>query len=157
MKPIKWSDLLISIGIAELVGILSAVLSGNSWGFYKELNRPPFSPPGIVFPIVWVILYALMGISAYLIERSPNQEAEKQKALRIYAAQLFLNFLWSIVFFRFQLPGVSLIIILALILLVALMISSFYKVEPLAAYLNIPYLIWLVFAAYLNIGIVALN
>lgn len=157
MKPIKWSDLLISIGIAELVGVLSAVLSGNSWGFYKELSRPPFSPPGIVFPIVWVILYALMGISAYLIEQSKSPEVEKQKALRIYAAQLFLNFLWSIVFFRFELFGLSVIIILTLLFLVALMIYSFYKIEPPAAYLNIPYFLWLVFAAYLNIGIVILN
>lgn len=156
MKQIKWKELLISIGIAELVGILSAVLSGNSWGVYGELVQPPLAPPGIVFPVVWTVLYALMGASAYLIEQAGGG-AQQQKALRLYAAQLFVNFLWSIVFFRFQLLGASVLIILVLLLLVACMIRAFYKVDPLAAYLNIPYLLWVAFAAYLNIGVFLLN
>lgn len=156
MKQIKWSELLISIGIAELTGILSAVLSGNSWDFYGRLIQPPLAPPGIVFPVVWTILYALMGISAYLIEQG-GDGAEKRRAQRVYAAQLFVNFLWSIVFFRFERIGLSVVLILLLIALVVLMIYRFYKIKPLAAYINLPYLLWLLFAAYLNIGVFVLN
>lgn len=156
MKQIKWSELLISIGIAELTGILSAVLSGNSRGFYEELVQAPLAPPGIVFPLVWTVLYALMGVSAYLIEQS-GDGVKKQGAQRVYAAQLFVNFLWSIVFFRFERIGLSVLLILLLIALVVLMIYRFYKIKPLAAYLNLPYLLWLLFAAYLNIGVFVLN
>ena len=156
MKQIKWSELLISIGIAELTGILSAVLSGNSWEFYERLVQPPLAPPGIVFPVVWTVLYALMGISAYLIEQS-GDGAEKRRAQRLYTAQLFVNFLWSIVFFRFERIGLSVILLFLLIALVVLMIYRFYKIKPFAAYMNLPYLLWLLFAAYLNIGVFVLN
>lgn len=157
MKQIKWNELLLSVGIAELVGILSAFFSGNSWGLYEELSLPPFAPPGIVFPIVWTVLYALMGVSSYLIGRRKGDEEKEQQAQSVYIIQLFVNFLWSIVFFGFMSSGLSVLVILVLLALVGLMVYRFYKVEQKAAYLNIPYFLWVLFATYLNIGVLLLN
>lgn len=157
MNKIKWTELLIFIIGTELVGALSSLLSGNFSSFYSGLTRPPLSPPGILFPIVWAILYALMGISAYMVYVSDSDEDEKKKALGLYALQLFVNFMWSIVFFRFEQVGAALAVLILLIILVVMMILSFRMIRPLAGYLNIPYLLWLIFAAYLNTGILILN
>lgn len=157
MKKIQWTELLIFIIGTELVGALSSLLSGNFSSFYSELIRPPLAPPGILFPIVWAILYALMGISAYMIYVSDASNGEKKKALTLYAIQLFVNFMWSIVFFRFEQIGAAFAVLVLLIILVVMMIVSFYKIRPLAGYLNIPYLLWIIFAAYLNLGFLILN
>ncbi len=157
MNKIKWTELLIFIIGTELVGALSSLLSGNFSSFYSELTRPPLSPPGILFPIVWTILYALMGISAYMVYVSDSDEDEKKKALGLYAVQLFVNFMWSIVFFRLEQIGAALAVLILLIILVAMMIVIFRRIRPLAGYLNIPYFLWLIFAAYLNTGILILN
>ena len=100
MKTKKVTELLIFIVATELVGALSGLLAGNSFSFYKELTKPPLSPPGWLFPVMWAILYALMGISAFMIYTSDAKE--RCKALVIYGTQLFVNFMWSIVFFRFR-------------------------------------------------------
>ncbi|MBR4101089.1 MAG: tryptophan-rich sensory protein [Oscillospiraceae bacterium] len=157
MKKIQWTELLIFIIGTELVGALSGLLSGNFSSFYSELVKPPLSPPGILFPIVWAILYAIMGISAYMIYTSDAGDMKKRNALSLYAAQLFFNFLWSIVFFRFEQPAAALGVLLLLAILIVLMILAFRKIRPLAGYLNIPYLLWVLFAMYLNIGFVLLN
>lgn len=155
MKRINITELLIFIVSAELTGALSRLLSGNSFEFFETLTKPPFSPPGWIFPVVWFILYALMGFAAYLIYKSASKG--RNSALVIYTAQLFLNFLWSIVFFRFNLTGLSVAVILALLVLVTVMIFKFGKINPKAAAVNIPYLLWLLYASYLNIGILLLN
>lgn len=157
MKKTKITDLLIFIVGTELVGVLSGIIAGNSFSFYKEIVRPPFSPPGWIFPIVWIILYALMGISAYFIYTSKATVRQKNFALAVYAIQLVVNFLWSIVFFRLKMLGFSVAIILLLLLLIVVMICVFYRIRPVAAYLNIPYLLWTAFASYLNIGVLILN
>lgn len=157
MKKIKWTELLIFIIGTELVGALSSLLSGDFSSFYSELTKPPLSPPGIIFPIVWAILYALMGISAYMIYVSDADIEEKRKALTLYAAQLFVNFMWSIVFFRFEQIGAAAVVVILLVMLVAAMIVAFKRIRPLAGYLNIPYLLWVLFAAYLNVGFLILN
>lgn len=157
MKKIKWTELLIFIIGTELVGALSSLLSGNFASFYGELVKPSLAPPGILFPIVWAILYALMGISAYIIYVSDAETGEKRKALTLYAVQLFVNFLWSIVFFRFEQIGIAAAVLILLVILVAMMIVTFKKIRPLAGYLNILYLLWVIFAAYLNIGFLVLN
>ena len=100
MKNFKWSDLFIFIISAELVGAVSALLSGGFTDYYGSLIQPPLSPPAILFPIVWTILYALMGWSAYLIY-SEEDAPDRAKALILYAVQLAVNFSWSIIFFRF--------------------------------------------------------
>ena len=155
MKRINITELLIFIVSAELTGALSRLLSGNSFEFFETLTKPPFSPPGWIFPIVWFILYALMGFAAYLIYKSDSKG--RNSALVIYWAQLFLNFLWSIVFFRFNLTGLSVAVILALLVMVTFMIFKFGKINTKAAAINIPYLLWLLYASYLNIGILLLN
>lgn len=159
MKNIKWTELLIFIIGTELVGALSSLFSGDFSTFYNELARPPLSPPGFIFPIVWTILYALMGISAYLIfvSDSDTDIGEKKNALILYAVQLFVNFMWSIVFFRFENIAAAAVVLIILIILVIIMILRFKKIEPLAGYINIPYLIWILFALYLNIGFLILN
>ncbi len=155
MKKAKITEMLIFIVSAELVGALSALLTGNNFSFYSELAKPPLSPPGWVFSVVWSVLYALMGLSAFLVYNSGS--AGKRTALTLYIAQLFVNFLWSIVFFRFHALVLSAVVILVLLGLIILMIIMFHRIRPLAAYINIPYLLWVVFASYLNIGAAILN
>ncbi len=157
MKNIRWTELLSFIIGTELVGALSSLLSGNFSSFYGELVKPPLAPPGILFPIVWAILYALMGISAYMIYVSDADMNAKRKALTLYAVQLFVNFMWSIVFFRFEQIGAAAAVLLLLVILVALMIVKFKRIRPLAGYLNLPYLLWTIFALYLNVGYLILN
>lgn len=154
MKPQNRSSLIIAILIPLAVGSFSALISGNM-SLYSTINKPAFSPPSIVFPIVWTILYVLMGISSYIIYSSDS--ADKTKALKIYALQLFFNFCWSILFFRYQLYLFSFLWLVILIVLICIMIKDFYKINPAAAYLQIPYLLWCIFAAYLNFSIYTLN
>ena len=154
MKRIKWTELLISVVSAELVGVLSALLSGGFSERYSELIQPPFAPSGAVFPVVWTILYALMGISAYIIWQSAGDSSSAKK---LYIAQLAVNFFWSIIFFRFRLLGFAAIWAVLLFILVAAMVISFIRISKAAARLNIPYLVWSAFAAYLAIGTWLLN
>ncbi len=156
-KKTIWAELLIFIVGTELVGALSSLLSGNFSSFYDTLVKPPLSPPGILFPIVWAVLYALMGISAYMVNSADVSKKEKRKALILYAAQLFVNFMWSIVFFRFRQIEIAAGVLGLLIILIMAMITAFRRIKPLAGYINVPYLLWVLFAAYLNIGFIILN
>lgn len=151
MKKFSLTDLMISVVTAELVGAVSGVVAGDFKGFYSQITRPPLSPPAIVFPIVWAILYALMGVSAYLVKR------KKPDSLKIYIIQLAVNFSWSIVFFRFKLFLLSSILATALLILVGIMIMRFCKISKPATALNVPYLLWSAFATYLAIAIYILN
>jgi tryptophan-rich sensory protein len=152
----KWTNLLLWVVGTELAGALSALLSGGNFSaFYQSLNQPPFAPPGWLFPVMWAILYALMGISAFLIWESSS--ARRKNALLLYGAQLLANCLWSPVFFGLKsLRGATAVVIALLLLLIA-MVTVFLRIRPLAAYLNVPYLFWTVFAAYLTIGVLVLN
>ena len=147
-------DMIISILIPVAVGSISALISRIP-GRYAGMQQPPFSPPAIVFPIVWTALYILMGISAYMISRS--EDARKSRALSVYALQLFFNFFWSILFFRFSWYLPAFFWLAAMIVLILIMIFRFFQIKPLAAYLQIPYLFWCLFAAYLNFGVYWLN
>ena len=147
-------DMIISILIPVAVGSISALISRIP-GRYAGIQQPPFSPPAIVFPIVWTALYILMGISAYMISRS--EDARKSRALSVYALQLFFNFFWSILFFRFSWYLPAFFWLAAMIILILIMIFRFFQIKPLAAYLQIPYLFWCLFAAYLNFGVYWLN
>ncbi len=148
---------LISIGIALLVGLLSALLSGGQRELYQTLIQPPFAPPAWLFGVVWTILYILMGIASYLIYISAAKPSAKTAALCLYALQLFVNFSWSIVFFRFQEYGWSVVVLALLLFLVALTMMLFFPINRPAAYLLIPYFLWLLIAYYLNIGVFLLN
>lgn len=143
-------SIIIPVFLGSFVGFLTAPFNN-----YDEFNSPPFAPPGIVFPIVWTILYTLMGISSYLIIKS--DDIGKNDALFVYGIQLIINLLWSIWFFVFDAYLVSFIWILLLIGFVVVMIKKFYDINKISAYLQIPYLLWLIFAAILNLFIYFLN
>ena len=145
-----------------LLGIIIPVFLGSFVGFltapfnnYSSLQQPWFAPPAILFPIVWTILYILMGVSCYLIVKSNAKS--KNEALFIYGIQLIINLFWSIWFFVFQFYLFSFFWLLLLIGLVAVMIKKFYDISKIGAYLQIPYLLWLVFASILNLFIYFLN
>lgn len=146
-----------SIAIPLVVGGMAGFLTSGSMKEFQELNQPPLSPPGWLFPVVWTILYTLMGISTYLISTAEAGQKEISDALSIYKVQLFVNFLWPIFFFNLGWYLFAFFWLLMLWALVILMIKKFATISPIAAYLNIPYLIWLTFAAYLNLGVWWLN
>ena len=151
----KTRTYIISILIPLAVGALAALITRGSMEDYGMLEQPPLSPPGFLFPIVWTILYTLMGISAAIIKLSGNPLSKD--ALQTYYLQLFVNFLWPILFFNANAFLLSLVWLLLLVYLVIRMILQFKRISPLAAYLQIPYLAWLVFATYLNAGVWLLN
>ena len=124
---------------------------------FDLLTKPPLSPPGWLFPLVWTILYTLMGLASYLVFTSQKDRNEIKLALQIYTLQLAFNFFWTILFFNFELYFFAFFWLLALLALIILTTILFYKVSKPAAYLMIPYIIWVTFAAYLNLGIALLN
>ena len=150
----KIISFIISIIIPNLFGFIGNLLGNSQMGF-KLLTKPPLTPPGIVFPIVWIILYTLMGISLYIIYSSNDKN--KKNAIIIFFIQLILNTLWTLFFFNLKMYLFSFFWILLIIIFVIIMIKKFLQINPLAGYLQIPYLIWLIFAAYLNLGIYILN
>ena len=149
--------LFICIAIPVIVGIVSALLTRNSMELFQSIDKPPLAPPGWLFPVVWTILYILMGISSYLILQSGESQEEIRKALTIYGYQLVVNFLWPTFFFNFGWYFFSFLWLVLLWVLVLIMILRFKDINKLAAYVNIPYLVWLTFAGYLNLGIWILN
>ncbi len=137
------------------------LIVGSAVGFlisknldYSILQKPPLSPPSVVFPIAWSIIYLLMGISYYLLTKKIDYRPIEKI---VYYTQLIVNFLWSIFFFVFKWRFFSIIWILLLLYLVVTMIRTFYMNSKMSAYLNIPYLLWILFATYLTIGIYLLN
>lgn len=157
MKKINSKSLLTNLVISLGTGLLAASLTRGGIATYMEFEQPPLSPPAIVFPIVWTILYILMAVSAYLVYESTADKEIKDQALSIYIYQLFFNFLWPIVFFNFQNYLLAFGVLLILWILIIQMIKVFYQINPLAAKLQIPYLIWVTFAGYLNLGVYFLN
>lgn len=151
----KYKAYIISILIALAVGGLSALLTRGNMNIYDDIITPPLSPPTWLFPIVWSILYILMGIGSATVYESPDER--KGSALRIYALQLAVNFCWSLIFFNMRAFGFAAIWRALRISLVILMMCMFAKINKKAAYLQIPYLLWLLFALYLTIGIYAMN
>lgn len=156
MKKINWFQLLTIIIITELVGVLSNLLSGNTAQIYTSIINPPLSPPPWLFGVIWPILYLLMSIAVYIIYQTPKT-LDCKKAITLYWVQLFVNFLWPIIFFRFEWYWIAVGVIILLDVLVAITTVWFYKINKAAGYLMIPYLLWILFATYLNIGIAILN
>lgn len=148
---------LISIAIPLIVGGLSALITSENMNLYSRIETPLLSPPGWIFPVVWTILYTLMGVSFYLVWNSNATIFEKKQAFLVYAIQLFLNFIWSPIFFNMRAYLIAFIVLFALWGFVLAMIIKFYKISKLAGILQIPYLIWLTFAGYLNLAIYLLN
>lgn len=149
--------LIISILLAQGIGVLSAAFTMGSGNLYTQLERPIFSPPPIVFSIVWPILYLLMGIAAYRIYMRKKDGENVKKALVLYAIQLVLNFMWSIIFFRFKLYGLAFIELIILLIFIILTTIEFFKKDRIAGFLMLPYVIWVSFAAILNFYIWKFN
>ena len=155
INKINWKRLLLSLVISLGVGVVAGLITRSSVADYSLLDKPAFAPPPWLFPIVWIILYILMGISAYIIYESFC--ANRSRALKLYTVQLALNFLWPIIFFNFKLYFFAFIWILALWIAIIFMIFSFYRCNKLAAYLQIPYFLWATFATVLTYGVSLLN
>ena len=154
----KIKTYVISVAIALGVGGLSALLTANSMDIYSRIVQPPLAPPSILFPIVWTILYILMGISAAIIfSERQNQPIQSNRALVVYGINLFLNFFWSIIFFNMEAYLFSFIWLILLWITIVIMIIKFAKLSPVAGLLQIPYLLWVTFAGYLNLAIYILN
>lgn len=151
----KYGAYALSVIIALAVGGLSALCSQGKMEEYNRLIQPPLAPPDWVFPAVWTILFILMGISAAMIWKSSSEQ--RNDALFIYGAQLVVNFLWTIFYFNFGERLLAFFWLLFLLALVLLMYGKFKKILPAAAKLQIPYIIWLIFAAYLNLATYLLN
>ena len=140
------------------VGLASSVIAGDIGQGYASFEKPFLSPPAIVFPIVWTILYVLMGVSSYLICRQTKEQGlDTFSALLPYGIQLAMNFAWSIFFFGLELFLFASIWLVLMIFVIIWMIFTFYKIKPIAAYLQIPYLVWCLFAVYLSFGVTFLN
>ena len=160
MKKIKPYILPYSVGIALpiAVGLISAFLTMGNMDFYKELTMPPLAPPSILFPIVWSALYILMGISSasVYVKREKNNEAALS-GLKSYAISLVFNLGWSLIFFNAGAFLIAFIWLLVLLYFIIKTVISYKAVDKVAAYLQIPYILWVAFAGYLNLSIVFLN
>lgn len=148
----------ISIAAALAVGGLSALFTAGNMDIYSEIVKPPLAPPSVLFPIVWTLLYILMGVSAAMIylQRDENPIAARN-SLITYGVSLFLNFFWSIIFFNMQAFLFSFIWLILLWVSILITILQYRKISPLAAALQVPYLLWVTFAGYLNLAIYILN
>ena len=141
---------------AVSAGTLSSVITQGQMEAFSALRQPPLSPPGWVFPVAWTILYLLMGVGMAIVWRKSDGE-RRRRAVTLWGVQLAANFLWPLLFFLWQLRLLSLVWLVVLLILVANMTSEFEKTSVTAARLQIPYLLWLLFAAYLNLGVWILN
>jgi len=151
-------QLILAIAICELAGIIGTIFTVPAIsGWYSTLQKPLLNPPNWLFGPVWITLYALMGIAAFLVWQVGWQKKEIRIALGIFTVQLLLNTLWSIVFFGLQSPLWALINIVVLWLAIIATMMSFYKISKPAMYLLVPYLLWVSFASYLNYSIWILN
>lgn len=155
---LKIRPYVISILISLSVGIISALVTRENMNIYEEVVTPPLSPPSFLFPIVWTLLYILMGISAAMIYTDNIAPKRlKDRAIYTYAASLFVNFFWSIIFFNMRAFLFSFLWLLLLLFLIISTILQYRKINATAAYLQIPYAVWVTFAGYLNLGIWLLN
>lgn len=154
----KLKPYIISIAVSLFVGILSAVLTSGSMNVYDSIRKPMLSPPPWLFPVVWTVLFILMGVSAALVYTNKAASyGEKSDAYKVYGLQLLFNFIWSLIFFNMRNYFLAFIWLVLLWLLILTMIIKFYKINPKAGYLQIPYLLWVTFAGYLNFMIFILN
>lgn len=158
MKPnIKWKPLLLALALPLAVGGFSAFLTRDGMKAFAALKQPPLSPPAWLFPVVWTLLYLSMGLASYLVWVSGVSDKRRDRALTVYGLSLAANFLWPILFFTVQAWGAAFVLLLLLWVLVGIAALLFGAIVPRAGKLLLPYLVWLTFAAYLNLGVWLLN
>ena len=156
-KKINYKTLAISILIPLFVGGLSALFTVGSMKDFAALDQPPLSPPGWLFPVVWTVLFVLMGVASYIALESPSTAERKRNAFKAYFLQLGFNFMWSIIFFSLGAYEIAFAWLLALLALIVVTTVRFYRINRLAGLLMLPYIAWVVFAGYLNLAIAYLN
>lgn len=149
----KYKSLILNIAVPLAVGLVSGLLTMGAMEDFSSLNQPPLSPPGWLFPVVWTILYVLMGVSSWRIANRDRQAT----ALTVYYVSLVFNFFWSIFFFVCQMWLFALIWLLILWILILIYTVGYFRIDRLAGWLQVPYAVWCAFAIYLNLGIVILN
>lgn len=149
---IEWKQLIACIAIALGAGFISTLLAPGIAQSYATLYQPPLAPPGWVFPVVWTVLYVLMGVASYLIVQNPTGEA-RGSALCYYVVQLVVNLLWPVIFFRFEAYATAFFWLVLLWYLVFVTYQKFSELNRVAGLLLLPYLAWLTFAGYLNLAI----
>ena len=154
---IKWKLLVPALLLPLAVGGLAALLTGSAMDSYSGVARPPLSPPGWVFPVAWTLLYILMDIASYIVASSSVSRERKERALCVYALQLAVNFAWPVIFFKLSAYGAAFFWLLLLLLLVLATELLFKHISKTAGKLLLPYLLWLLFALYLNLGVWILN
>lgn len=152
---INLKRLAVSVLLPLAVGGAAGLITRGSVERYADIAKPPLSPPGWLFPVVWTVLYILMGVAFYLVWQSDSPS--KSTAFRFYFIQLAMNFVWPILFFNLGAYGFSFLWILILWIFILLTTLTFYKADKRAGYLMLPYLLWVAFAAYLNFGVYILN
>jgi tryptophan-rich sensory protein len=148
-----FASLALPVGLGAIAGLFT---SDAVPGWYETLTRPSFSPPNWIFGPVWTILYILLGISLFLVWKE-NKSKRRNQAIAVFLIQQTLNFAWSFIFFYFNLIGIALLEIIILWISILTMIILFYRIKPIAAYINIPYIIWVTFATILNASFYLLN
>ena len=157
-SKINWKHLLISILLCQVIGSLGSIFTTPAiptW--YATLEKPTIGPPNWAFPVVWALLYLLMGIALYLVWEKGWEQADVRKAMGVFGIQLFLNFMWSVLFFGLRSPLFGLVEIVVLWIVILVNIWMFYRVSKTAGLLLVPYILWVSFAAVLNYSIWALN
>ena len=157
MNQKAWKNIIFWVILSETVGLIAGLLIRDGTALYGQIViQPPLSPPAWLFPVVWTVLYALMGIGAGLVS-AQSISHERDRGLNLMVAQLVVNFFWPLLFFNARAYGFAFLWLLLLLVLVVWMTLEFRKSSPLAAKLQIPYILWLFFAAYLNLGVWYLN
>ena len=154
---IRWKTLIFNLAVPLITGAVSGFLTRSAMQQYGQLNQPPLSPPSAVFPVVWTTLFLLMGISAYLVTMKRSDGLKSFDLPAVYWIQLIVHFIWPLIFFNLAIYGIALAWLILLIILVIYMIFQFHDITPAAGWLQVPYLLWLIFAGYLNAGIWLLN
>lgn len=154
---IKIKPLVIALALPLLTGALAALISRSKMDLFDTVSKPPLSPPAWLFPVAWTILYLLMGVASYRVFTARAETAKKNRALLFYAIQLGFNFFWTLIFFNLGAYTFAFIWLVALLALIAVTTVRFFCVDRPAGYLMLPYILWVAFAGYLNLGIAILN
>lgn len=149
--------LIASFGIPLAVGVVSSLLTSDAMKIFHFMNKPPLAPPGWLFPIVWTILYLMMGLASYYVFRSEADPAVKRTGLLLYGAQLIFNFFWSLLFFNASLYLIAFIWLMVMWALIIATMFYFHKADRKAGWMMLPLTVWTTFAAYLNLGIYILS
>lgn len=156
-KKINYKSLGICLLIPLAVGGLSALFTMGAMKDFEALRQPPLSPPSWLFPVVWTVLFVLMGTASYIVLETPSQAEVKERAFKAYFIQLGFNFLWSIIFFSLGAYEIAFAWLLGLLALITVTAVRFYRISRPAGLLLLPYIAWVAFAGYLNLAIAYLN